>query len=193
MRCVLLCQWIASPYRSWIVSITSVRVSVNITSIRNSIGTDPYILVTTQCVSHHSKKRKIPFLEKKKNKPKTKKGTCRHTGTSWVVNFIPFYRFRVIIEFSISLFLFLFLFLFFSTGTGFFFLIPLVLSLSPPPPFAVVSVPIVYNHRSSAGKTFAICHFDRHLLFFFNFLFSYLLTQSTPTSHPFTRLYQAPP
>ncbi len=46
-------------------------------------------------------------------------------------------------------------------------------------PFAVVSVPIVYNHRSSCWQDFC------HLPFRSSSFFFLLLTQSTPTSPPF--------
>jgi hypothetical protein len=76
-----------------------------------------------------------------------------------VVNLILFYRFDVIIEFSIFLlffFILFFIFLFSSIGTG----ISSYSSCSHSPSFPSQSFTII---DPVAGKTFAICHFDRHL------------------------------
>lgn len=171
MHCVVL------PCRDWIVSQVCTS-EFDIDFKKELVDLHGSILVTIQCVElrHRSQKDEINIISRQKY-PQTPKKR-RDLPPHWhllVVNLILFYRFDVIIEFSISLLFFyyfiFYIFIFFYRDRDLFLFLLF--------PFAVVSVPIVYNHRSSCWQDFC------HLPFRSSSFFFLLLTQSTPTSPPF--------
>jgi hypothetical protein len=132
--------------------------------------------VTTQCVElrHRSQKDEINNISRPKypNTQKEKRLTSTLAPPGCKLDSFLSIRcdhFQFPSFFYLILF---FIFLFSSIGTGIFS----YSSCSHSPSFPSQSFTII---DPVAGKTFAICHFDRHLFFFL------LLTQSTPTSPPF--------